>query len=47
MIYSYAGNIMVRDILYTYLYETKCLSGIGYVDFLHRIFPIFSKTMVG
>ncbi len=47
MIYSDKGNIMVRDIRYTYLYDTRTYMGNGYCNFENANSGLFSKTMVG
>ena len=38
---------MVRDIRYTYLYDTRTYMGIGYYNFNNANGDILSKTMVG
>ena len=38
---------MVRDIRYTYLYDTRTYMGIGYDNFKNANGDLFSKTMVG
>ena len=38
---------MVRDIRYTYLYDTRTYMGIGYNNFKNANCNFFSKTMVG
>ena len=47
MIYSDKGNIMVRDIRYTYLYDTRTYMGIGYYNFKNANGDLLGKTMVG
>ena len=48
MIYSYAGNIMVKDMTHIYIHDTNSSNmGIGYNNFQGAIFNLFSKTMVG
>ena len=38
---------MVRDIRYTYLYDTRTYMGIGYYNFKNANGDLLSKTMVG
>ena len=43
----YMFYVVVSDIRYTYLYDTRSYMGIGYIDFEGDLYNIFGKTMVG